>query len=187
MTEPWCLVFLPVREVYWGHGASCIHSTANEWLMDNTHKQTTTVLLKIDYVFTSKCCAGLCLGNTEQLGLHMCSTHWPIVQTKPSLQPQNSCSACCSPHYITIRHGWPLHLYLFRKHSRTGMERITKGRTGKRAALHTITLLRLVKGAVWQPSHLRGWHFSQEVWRECTVSLSTCKSAYPEQPAAAGV
>lgn len=27
-----------VREVYWGHGAPCIHSTANAWLLNNTHK-----------------------------------------------------------------------------------------------------------------------------------------------------
>lgn len=62
MTEWCCLVFLPVREVYWGHGASCIHSIAN--VTNEQHSQTTTVFLKMDYVFTSEC-AGLCLGNTE--------------------------------------------------------------------------------------------------------------------------
>lgn len=123
MTAWWRLVFLPVREVYWGHGASCIHSTANVWLMNNTHKQTTTVFLDMDYVFTSKC-AGSCLGNTEQLSPHRRSTSWPTVYTKSYLLTPKQLRLPAAD--FPIRHWRPLHLHLFRQHGRVSMEQNNK-------------------------------------------------------------
>lgn len=44
---------------------------------------------------------------------------------------------------------------------------------GKSAILHAIKRLAIAKGVVWQPSHLGGWYFSEEVWCDDTVPLPT--------------
>lgn len=62
------------------------------------------------------------------------------------------------------------HLHLFRQHSRISMEQSNKDLEEKFAALHTIKLLYIVKGLVWQ-LHTRGWHFSRGlVWMHCALT-----------------
>lgn len=83
------LGLLLIGKNYWGHGASCIHSTANLWLVSNTHKLQ-QYFWKY-YAFISKCCAGWCLGNTDVV--FMC-----VTETGQQRKP---CSICNSGNSFT--------------------------------------------------------------------------------------